>query len=125
MNSEETQQPKPALLKWFALAEIVLFSIIIAIWWFAGEHTVRRFTDISFLVGVGAMLLGLILYSGTRGSTGSFRYQFAQTVNDTDMHKRVARDWKERFYNEWLIVLFIGVGVFPILIGILADKVLG
>jgi len=125
MTTEENQQRKPALLKWFLLAEIILFSIIVVIWWFAGEHSVRRFTDISFLVGVGAMLLGLILYSGTRGSTGSFRYQFAQTVNDADMHKRVARDWKERFYNEWLIILFIGVGVFPILIGILADKILG
>ena len=125
MNTEENQQKKPALLKWLALAEVVLLAIIVAIWWFSGEHSVRRFTDISFLVGVGAMLLGLILYSGTRGSTGSFGYQFAQTVNDADMHKRVARDWKERFYNEWLIVLFIGVGIFPIVIGILADKILG
>ena len=125
MTAEENQQRKPALLKWFTLAEIILMAIVVAIWWFAGEHSVRRFADISFLVGVGAMLLGLILYSGTRSSTGSFRYQFAQTVNDADMHKRVARDWKERFYNEWLIVLFIGVGIFPIVIGILADKILG
>jgi len=121
----EKKQPKKSLVKWLLLAEILLFLIIVAIWWFGGEHSVRRFSDTSFLVGVAAMLVGLILYAGTRGSTGNFRYQFAQTANDADMHKRVARDWKERFYNEWLIVLFIGVGGFPILIGILADKIWG
>ena len=125
MKTEENQQSKPALFKLFVLAEVILLLIIAAIWWFLGEHSIRRFTDISFLVGVGAMLFGLILYSGTRGSTGSFGYQFAQTVNDDDMHKRISRDWKERFYTEWLIVLFIGVGVFPFIIGILADKILG
>ena len=85
----------------------------------------RRFSDISFLTGIAAMLVGLVLYWGTRTSTGDFRYKYAQTVNDADMHKRVNRDWKERFYNEWLIVAFIGVGVIPIIIGILADKILG
>ena len=124
MPQEKKRVTKP-IITWLLLAEILLLFIIMAIWWFAGEHTVRRFTDISFLVGVGAMLLGLILYSGTRGATGSFRYQFAQTANDDNMHKRIARDWKERFYNEWLIVLFIGVGVFPIIIGIIADKIFG
>jgi len=125
MNSNGNQERKPALLKWIILAEILLLIIIFAIWWFTGEHSVRRFTDTSFLVGVGAMLLGLILYSGTRSSTGNFGYQFAQTVNDANMHERVNRDWKERFYNEWLIVVFIAIGAIPIIIGVLVDKIWG
>ena len=125
MADQEKEERKPIISKRFLLAELILFSIIISIWWFGGAHSVRRFSDISFLIGIGAMLIGLVLYWGTRTSTGSFGYQYAQTVNDADMHKRVSRDWKERFYNEWLIVVFIGVGVIPVIVGILADKILG
>lgn len=125
MDSQENQQRKPALLKGFTLAEVVLFAIIVAIWWFMGEHTVRRFSDVSFLVGVGAMLVGFILYWGTRTATGNFSYQFASSASEADMHERVTRDWKDRFYNERLIVLFIGVGILPIIVGILADKIWG
>ena len=125
MTADEKQERKPMIFGWLLLIEVILFFIIVAIWWFGGAHSVRRFSDISFLIGIGAMLIGLVLYWGTRTSTGSFGYQYAQTVNDADMHKRVSRDWKERFYNEWLIVVFIAIGVIPIVVGILVDKIWG
>ena len=111
--------------KWYLLYEVLLFIIIFSLWWFRGEHTPRRFSDISFLVGIRAMLLGLVLYWGTRNATGNFGYQFSQTASNTNMQERVNRDWKERFANEKLILVAIIIGLIPILSGILAYKIWG
>ena len=111
--------------KWYLLYEVLLFIIIFALWWFRGEHTPRRFSHISFLVGISAMLLGLVLYWGTRNATGNFGYQFSQTASNTNMQERVNRDWKERFANEKLILVAIIIGLIPILSGILAYKIWG
>jgi hypothetical protein len=125
MKDEIKSLPRIKYLKWLILADLALFIVIGLIWWLTGEHTVRRLSDISFIVGAGTMLTGFIAYAGTRKSTGNLRYQFASTASDTDMHKRINQDWKERFANESKILYFIVLGGLPLIAGILIEKIFG
>ncbi len=120
-----TEKQKFAELKWYFLYEALLLAAIFAYWWFAGEHTARRFSDVSFLGGGIAMFIGFLVYSGTRTATGNFRYQLASTASDQAMHERVNRDWKERFANEKLMLVAIVIGAIPMILGVLADKIWG
>lgn len=120
-----TEKQNFAELKWYILYEVVLLAAIFAYWWFAGEHTIRRFSDVSFFGGGLAMFIGFLVYRGTRTATGNFSYQFASTSSDQSMHERVNRDWKERFANEKLMLVAIIIGGIPMLLGILADKIWG
>jgi len=125
MKDEKKLFPRIKYLKWLILADLALFIVIGLIWWLTGEQTIRRLSDISFIVGTGTMLTGFIIYAGTRKSTGNFRYQFASTAGDTDMHKRINQDWKERFANEAKILFFIVLGGLPLIAGILIEKIFG
>ncbi|MBT3338300.1 MAG: hypothetical protein HN855_10240 [Anaerolineae bacterium] len=114
-----------AELKWYLLYETLLLAAIFAYWWFAGEHSVRRFSDISFLGGGLAMFVGFLIYRGTRTATGNFSYQFASTTSDQAMPDRIRRDWKERFASERLMLVAIIIGGIPMLMGVLAHKIWG
>ena len=122
---ETKQSPWRHQLVIYLIVEVVPFIIISAIWWFSGEHSVTRFSNICFLVGAAVMLVGFFIFQGSRGTTGSFGYQYAQTSNPDRMYNRVTRDWKERFANEMQILVFIGLGALPMAVGILASKIWG
>ena len=118
---ETKQNPWRRPLVVYVLIEFVIFIIIGAIWWFGAEHSLNRFSDICFLTGAVVMFIGVLIFQGSRGTTGSFGYQYAQTSNPDEMHERTARDWKERFANEGQILIFIGLGALPMLVGILVS----
>ena len=122
---EKQQSPWQRPLVIYLLVEIVIFVVIGVIWWFGGKHSVERFTTVSFFSGVVIMVVGGLPLLGSRGTTGSFRYQYAQTTNPDDMHDRIFRDWKERFANEGQLLILIGIGLVPILVGILVSKIWG
>jgi hypothetical protein len=111
--------------KWYFIYEVMIFGVIFLIWWFRGAHTARRYSDISFLVGSIVMFIGVLIFQGSRGTTGSFGYQYASTSGESDLNKRVHRDWKERLANEKQMLIWIGIGLIPILVGIFAYKIWG
>jgi hypothetical protein len=125
MKDEMKLFPRMKYLKWLILADLALFIVMGLIRWLTGEHTIRRLSDISFILGAGIMLTGFITYAGTRKSTGNFRYQFASTASNTNMHKRINQEWKERFANEAKILFFIVLGGLPLIAGILIGKIFG
>ncbi|MBE9523613.1 MAG: hypothetical protein IMY76_00845 [Chloroflexi bacterium] len=123
MDDEKKSNLYKKYLKWLIPLDLTLFLIIGLIWWLTGEHTIRQLSDISFFVGASTMMAGFLVYAGTRQSTGNFRYQFANTASDADMHKRINQDWKERFANEALILFFIILGGIPLITGILIYQI--
>ena len=123
MKKQQKFLRRPLFIYFFV--EIVVFSVIGATWWFGDKHTVKYFSDLCFIAGGAVMMLGVLIFQGSRGTTGSFGYQYAQTSNPDGMHDRVSRDWKERFANEGQILVFIGLGALPMLSGILVSKIWG
>ena len=122
---ETKQSPWRRPLVMYSLLEVAIFVIIGTIWWFGGEHSVERFSNISFFSGAVVMGIGILFLQGSRNATGSFGYQYAQTSNPDGMHERVASDWKERFAAEGQMLIFIGLGLVPVLVGMLASKIWG
>jgi hypothetical protein len=121
INKKPSPWRRPLVM--YFLAEAVIFLVIAAIWWFGDTHTARRFSDICFIGGAAVMIIGALVFQGSRGTTGDFRYQYAQTSNPDPIHERVHRDWKDRLANEGQILIFVALGALPILIGILVSKI--
>lgn len=109
----------------FILIEIGIIAIISLYWWLSDDHTALNYSNISFIGGAIVMVVGLLIMRGTIGATGSFSYQYARTTSPDPIHERTTRDWKERFSNQFRILLFILYGLPPILLGILAYKIWG
>ena len=119
------QNPWKRSLVKYLLIEILIFAIIGTIWWFGGEHSATRFNNVSFFSGAAIMVIGIVGIQGSRNATGSFAYQYAQTSNPDDIHERTARDWKERFTAEGQMLIFIVLGLVPIVVGAMVSKVWG
>jgi len=92
MTDEKQSNSRAIYLKQLILVEFVIFAIMGTVWWYLGDLTTKRPSDLCFLVGAGIMLVGMISAVGTRKSTGNFSYQFANTASEVDMHKRVNQD---------------------------------
>lgn len=125
MTVEKQPRARARYFKQLILAEFAIFAIIGGVWWFMGEQTIKRLSDLGFLIGAGIMFIGAVSSLGTRGSTGSFRYQFASTASEVDLHQRVNQDWKDRFSNEGGMLQFIILGGIPFAAGILIGKLFG
>lgn len=109
----------------FILIEVGLILIITLVWWLSGGQSVVYLSNLLFLGGLAIMLIGVLVAVGTIGSTSNWNYQFADSVNPDPIHKRTARDWRERLKTQGQMLRNIVFGLPPLLVGILVHLIWG
>ena len=109
----------------YVLIEMGLILIITLVWWLSGGTSVVYLSNLLFLGGLAIMLVGVLIAVGTIGGTSNWNYQFADSVNPDPIHKRTARDWRERIKTQGQMLRNIVFGLPLILAGILVHLIWG
>lgn len=105
--------------------DVLLIVIVGIIGLIAGWNSPRDFGLALLLAGVAAWMFGGGSVMGQYQTTGSLRYQYAQTVSPVSRDRRLRQDAKDREDSISFLFLMMAAGTIAVVLGLLLMRIGG
>ena len=118
INISKYLQKNIGLIKSVLLVEVIILIVSSLFWWFAGDHSKRRFVDVLFVTGAIAIIIGYMIRSGCREGTYNLTYHYARLFGGTTRDERVKQDVADMYRSFSDFILLFVAGMISIIVSV-------
>jgi hypothetical protein len=123
MRVREIFQSISGFFKKVLIVELVILTLNSLFWWFATSRTKEGFISYLFISGAIAIVVGVLLRTGSREGTYGLTYQYFRSIGNTTRDERNNLDREDMHHSYTDLMVLFTAGIVAFILCILIDVI--